>query len=211
MTAIRRVVASYVMQLSRTTAGMIFVLSVVLAGCLGDDPCEDVTCSAGYVCEEGQCVFSNDTAGGVGGDDEGGGSSSDSSNSSGASDSSQSSGSSESSDSSEPPPLVCTSNDHCEANEECHDGECVPKEEVECDDGRPCSGGDICWAGRCVTCTGSGDCDPGLYCSEGECVECTSDTECGGQRCVTSAGRCAECTSSAQCGPGTVCEDDLCV
>ncbi len=89
-------------------------------------------------------------------------------------------------------------------------GICQPQ---GCDDvSNPCSDGQICYAGTCVTCLINDHCPSRHYCQDGQCHQGCEITSCSGENeyCNSSTHRCEELCIPA-CTSGNTCVDGSCV
>jgi len=153
-----------------------------------------------------------------------------------------------------PPATLCSDNDACTGKDACYDGTCKgealicsdtdpctndscdpaagcvhePASDVPCDDGNPCTTGDSCADGKCISgtnecvCQTDADCSNDendkcsgtMICLQGKCVldpktvvkcDASLDTPCSKNLCNPTTGKCA----LTQIPDGTVCDDKL--
>lgn len=103
---------------------------------------------------------------------------------------------------------------HCEDDEMCMNGVCVPKE--SCGDGESCTQGICLDSGDCGDCQVDSDCADGLICVDQVCRPpfgpCESDADCEeiAAVCDASTGSCVDCKNDSQCGNGEYCKDKQC-
>jgi hypothetical protein len=103
---------------------------------------------------------------------------------------------------------VCVTNEDCDEDEVCTDGECgdIEEDEDECTTDADCDEGKVCTNSECedieeedeeeVECTTDDDCDEGKVCTNSECEDIEEDED--------------ECTTDADCDEDKVCTDGEC-
>ncbi len=129
--------------------------------------------------------------------------------------------------------LTCTDNNPCTLQDTCQTGKCVPKSNVGCDDGKPCTM-DTCdpKTGNCITanmpdqlaCEDGNKCTMGDSCKAGACAPgkpayCNDGSACTIDTCDVAQGVCvyknaatgAPCSDSDACTLGDTCKDGGCI
>ena len=109
----------------------------------------------------------------------------------------------------------------------CDDGRCLPGPPVPCDDGNECTD-DVCdpvndcvFTNNAVACDDGDPCTTGDYCAQGACVslsplECDDTNPCTDDECVTGVGceytpNTAPCEDGDPCTDGDHCEGGICI
>ncbi len=97
----------------------------------------------------------------------------------------------------------CTSDNDCQADEVCQNGQCVARQDggggddddITCTTADDCPVGEGCLAaeGVCGTCRAAGECREGEACIDGVCGGCQASTDCNGELCDD--GQCMPCQS----------------
>lgn len=99
---------------------------------------------------------------------------------------------------------TCDDGNPCTTDGVCENGECLPGESRECDNGLVCRPSD----GACVACVSADDCGSSFctpaVCAVNNCVYLSPPCD-SSQYCLDEEGVCADCVSDADCDDGVFC------